>query len=90
MDGAPHNPQGYPHLPFQGEGRDGDGCDALERRVQELLGHLDEMPAIEAALPFTVAHLVSQLREAVTRLTPSRPYRRRLSPSPARRLFDCA
>lgn len=42
--------------------------DALERRVRDLLGHLDAMPAIEAVLPFTVVHLVDQLRVAVRAL----------------------
>ena len=39
--------------------------DALERRVDELLGHLDEAPELEAMLPFTVAYLVRLLRVEV-------------------------
>jgi len=45
---------------------------ALEARVRQLLWHLEEMPAVEAALPFTVAYLIAQLRDAVSDLSTRR------------------
>lgn len=43
-----------------------DGIDdALERRVGELLGHLDAEPAVAAALPFTVDYLIGEIRRAL-------------------------
>lgn len=41
---------------------------ALEDRVRVLLAHLDDAPGEAAVLPFTVAYLVEQLREAVSAL----------------------
>lgn len=50
-----------------------DGIDdALERRVGDLLGHLDEMPEMREALPFTVRHLVGRLEAAYSSTTPAR------------------
>lgn len=43
------------------EGKD----DALQARAQALLDHLDELPAVREALPFTVAYLLVRLRAAV-------------------------
>ncbi len=34
--------------------------------MRKLLAHLEETPAIAAALPFTVGYLVDKLRRAVT------------------------
>lgn len=49
---------------------------ALEQRVLDLLGHLNEMPAIEAGLPFTVGYLVGRVREVarVECREPAAPY----------------
>ena len=43
-----------------------DAENALEARVAELLTHLEELPIVRAALPFTVSYLVERLRQALS------------------------